>query len=201
MLAAPGPAVVTAPGFLITGSGRCGTGYTAEVLRGCGLNVAHEGWWTLDRQPVPGLDGDVSWLGCFDDGYSGPVYAQVRNPAEAVPSIYAREHAHPYHLVRRVTVPLTGDWAVDAALIWLHYTEHALARCQAWWRVEDIDGDLLAMHFGVDRALAARVVETTPVDINTAGQRHEYRWPGHAVTERVVALSADLGYVFHPDVL
>ena len=183
------------PGWLVTGSGRCGTGYLATILTECGLNVGHERWWRLDGDdPVPGLAGDVSWLGCFDHSYRGRVLAQVRDPYMAIPSIYAREQTHPYWLLRRCTIPLSGDWPVDAATVWLRYTAHAVERAERWWRVEDITGDLLADVFTIDPGMAAAAVDATPRDVN-AGEPVDYPWPvDHPVWREVRHLARYLGY-------
>lgn len=187
------------PGFLVTGSGRSGTLYTAELLKACGLHVEHEGWWTLhrDREPIAGLDGDVSWLGCYDFGYQGTVYAQVRNPLHAIPSIHAREHLYPYYLIRRVTTVMTGDWAVDAARIWLDYTRTAHRRAVAWWRVDDIDAALLTEHFGVDPDTAAAALDQVPTGLNSAGRQLSYPWPDHPVIDAALTLGQQLGFEIH----
>jgi hypothetical protein len=179
------------PPILVTGSGRCGTGRLAAVLNACGLNVGHEGWWTLAERHY-GLDADVSWLGCFDDGYPGRVLAQVRDPEACIPSIYANEHAHQYHVVRAQNVRLTGDWVVDACRIWVDYTRHAVERAEDWWRVEDVRAKDIAAAFDlaaddVERAMAA----TGHVNARPAA---EFAWPDHEVTDEVNALAAELGY-------
>lgn len=182
------------PAWLVTGSGRCGTGYLAAVLQGCGINAGHEQWWRADgREPEPSLAGDVSWLACFDHAYTGRVLAQVRDPLHAVPSIATTERTWPYYLIRRVTVPLTGEWPVDAALIWLHYTRRALDRAESWWRVEDVNAQLLERVFGADRLTAELVVNETGHHVN--GSDHEpYTWPDHPVTDECMRLRAELGY-------
>lgn len=181
------------PGFLITGSGRSGTGYTATVLQRCGLNVGHEAWWTLDHDPVPGLAGDVSWLGCFDHTYTGPVFAQVRNPLTSIPSIWRSEHRNPWHLLRRSSIELTGDWAVDAALIWLRYNEQAFNRADAVWRVEDLTASVIHEHLGVNEKRAERVLADMPTDVN-AGSHDPYPWPDAPAVDDCLAFAADLGY-------
>ena len=91
----------------------------------------------LDRTQQSGLAVDVSWLGCFDDGYPGPVYAQVRDPRTAIPSLAAAHRKHPWWIVFAQIVPLTGDPAVDAARIWLTCTEHALDRADRHGHVDE----------------------------------------------------------------
>lgn len=184
------------PGALVTGSGRCGTGYLARVLQEGGINAAHEGWWTLHQDPVPNLAVDVSWLGCFDEGYGGPVYTLVRSPWECIPSIYNREFVNPrYHLLRRVTVPLVGDPVLDAALIWVGYTAHALKRSDnQFWRVEFLDADELHRAFGGDRDRLARALDAVPTDTNSEPHRGPYEWPDNWVWDEVCDLAEALGY-------
>lgn len=182
------------PGILVTGSGRSGTGYLAEILNRCGLRAGHEAWWGLNTDgPEHGLDVDVSWLGCFDIGYTGRVFAQVRHPVDCIPSIYASEHSFPWLLVRAQNVHLTGDWAVDACRIWLDYTRHAVERAEAWWMVEDINPDLLAERFDLDAETVAAVLAEMPTDVN-ARPRADFTWPQHEVSIDVIEYAADLGY-------
>lgn len=78
------------PKFAVTGTGRCGTGYTASVLRQTGIRCGHENWWTVvPERVVSALDGDSSWRACdsIERGeWSGPVVHIVRNPVNVVRS-------------------------------------------------------------------------------------------------------------------
>lgn len=179
------------PPILVTGSGRCGTGWLAAVLNACGLNVGHEGWWTLGERHY-GLDADVSWLGCYDDGYDGRVLAQVRDPQTCIPSIYANEHAHQYHVVRAQNVRLSGDWRVDACRIWVDYTRHAIERAEDWWRVEDVTARTLGKAFDLDTAAVEKAMAATG-QVN-ARPPAEFAWPNHPAVEAALELGRELGY-------
>lgn len=49
--------------LVITGTGRCGTGYVARVLQQAGVSAGHEQVYTPDGEfHSPGLEVDVSWL-------------------------------------------------------------------------------------------------------------------------------------------
>lgn len=179
------------PGILVTGSGRSGTGWLAAVLKACGVNAGHEAWWTLGERHY-GLDVDVSWMGCFDDGYAGRVFAQVRDPRDCIPSIYANEWRHQYHVIRAQNVRLSGDWAVDACRIWVDYTRHAVERAEAWWRLESVKADRIAetfrLHpFEVERAIA----DTAPLNAKPSA---DFEWPNHEVTDEALELGRELGY-------
>lgn len=180
------------PGTLITGSGRCGTGWIATVLTTAGFTCGHERWWTVGERDH-GLDGDASWLGCFDDGYPGRVFAQVRDPAVCIPSIYANEHAHPWLLLRAQNVDLTGDWPHDAVRIWTAYTAHAVERAEAWWRVEDVDPHTLARLFGLDAADVEQAMGKTPRTTNHRPPA-SWTWPDGPDVDDARELAESLGY-------
>ena len=180
------------PATLVTGSGRCGTGWLAAVLNHAGVNAGHESWWTLGERHY-GLDVDVSWLGCFDRGYTGRVLAQVRDPRTCIPSIYANEHRHQYHLIRSQNVILSGDWAVDACRIWVAYTEQAVERAELHWRVEDVDAVDLMVAFDLDAERITEAVETVPRNIN-ARPAAEFTWPDDPIVTEVAGLAKTLGY-------
>lgn len=181
------------PAILVTGSGRSGTGYLTKVLTECGLRAGHEGWWGLDTDgPEHGLDVDVSWVGCYDEGYTGTVYAQTRHPEPCIASIYANEYRFPWLLVRAQNVALTGDWAVDACRIWVDYTRHAVDRAEHWWQVEQLDAKTLGW-FGTDETTAEAALDDVPMEVNHR-PRAEFTWPGHPVVDEVLALAERLGY-------
>lgn len=179
------------PATLVTGSGRCGTGWLAKVLNHAGVNAGHEEWWTLEQRRH-GLDVDVSWLGCFDDGYPGRVIALVRSPWTCIPSIYAAESTHPWHLVRAQNVPLSGDWPVDACKIWAAYTAHAVKRAELVWRIEDVTAEDIAEAFDLDLEPVEVAFGEIPPTVN-ARPGADFHWP--ADTTAVHDLAADLGYM------
>lgn len=144
----------------------------------------------MDRSQEPGLDADVSWLGCFDHGYRGPVYAQVRDPRQSVPSLASAYSKHPWRLVYAQNVPLVGDPSLDAVRIWTAYTRHAVERAESWWRVEDLSAADLAP-LGVDVSVA---LAETPQDVNTRPRRVAFEWPADPCVDEAFSLARELGY-------
>ena len=82
--------------LLITGCGRSGTLYTAEVFRSLGLDIQHERDYRPDGST--GKDGYASWFLAVDDPHPpfGPsaigtefdlVLHQVRHPLKVIPSM------------------------------------------------------------------------------------------------------------------
>lgn len=179
------------PSTLITGSGRCGTGWLAKVLNHAGVNAGHEEWWTLNERRH-GLTVDVSWLGCFDDGYPGQVIALVRSPWTCIPSIYAAEYQHPYHLVRAQNVAMSGVWPVDACAIWTAYTSHAVKRAEVTWRIEDVTAEDVAEVFNLDREAVEEAFQAVPPTVN-ARPGADFVWPDNRAA--VDALAEQLGYM------
>lgn len=83
--------MLDAPAAAVIGTGRCGTGYIAELLARAGAGVGHERFWCGGVQPpVLGLDVDVSWLALPDieaGAWSGPVVHIIRDPVATVRSL------------------------------------------------------------------------------------------------------------------
>lgn len=80
-----------APAAAVIGTGRCGTGYIAELLARGGVNVGHERFWCAGVQPpVLGLEVEVSWLALPDiesGAWSGPTVHITRDPVAVVRSL------------------------------------------------------------------------------------------------------------------
>lgn len=78
--------------FVVTGCGRSGTKYMAEVLKRCGLKCDHEGVFDPPVRSVEipaGLDGDVSWAAApFVSAMASgtKVLHQVRHPLDVISS-------------------------------------------------------------------------------------------------------------------
>lgn len=91
----PAPTTLTMRNFVVTGCGHSGTGYTAQLLRRCGLSCGHEAlfrsWWDAPTD-FAGWDGDSSW-------FAAPhlaalpadtvVFHQVRDPRPVIASYVA----------------------------------------------------------------------------------------------------------------
>jgi len=77
--------------FLVTGTGRCGTGYIARLLTESGLLCTHEkvfgprGIEKPSRKPL----GDSSWLAApYLNNFPGPIIHIVRHPLAVLNSLY-----------------------------------------------------------------------------------------------------------------
>lgn len=184
------------PRFAITGSGRSGSKYISRLLRATGINCGHEEYWGLE-EPQGVLDGDSSWIATFDRGFSGDRFAQVRNPLQSVPSIYANEiRSDWYGLLRRQNVWFTGDDNIDAVRVWNTYTHRAIKTSQHWWRVEDVSiKDLNMIATTVEKTLINPAVAIEAVSRNTNSKlKKDFEWPDCRDTEEAMNLAKKLGY-------
>jgi hypothetical protein len=172
--------------LVITGTGRSGTGYCAELLRACGVACGHESVFTPDvalgRLIVDWADyeADCSWLAApgrrwpaIDDAH---LVLVTRHPAAVVRSwlelsILDRDDDYTETIRRHTQRTMHGAMADRALRHWVSWNLLAAARADEIVRLEDIDsrhlsGWLRVLDRGhlpideVDEALA------TPRDVN-----------------------------------
>lgn len=103
--------------FLITGTGRCGTAYTALLLSRMGLMTGHELVFTPGNGPETEwgpYPGESSWIAAPFAGALGiPWVHLVRNPLDVVRSLVGIEffaRNEPAHAPYEATVFATLDW-------------------------------------------------------------------------------------------
>lgn len=136
---------MTPPCFAVVGTGRCGTGYVAAMLRASGLDCGHEQWWSAAGPIRSGLDGDCSWLALPDIEafrWSGPVLHITRHPVEVVRSFagigfFRRDTpwrafalAHEPSLAAMTEVEACAEW-------WVRWNRRCAAVAAATVDVED----------------------------------------------------------------
>jgi hypothetical protein len=150
--------------FVITGCGRSGTKYTAEVLKACGVACGHEEIFNKttrveidDRGTTrfsshanfSNLDGEVSWMAVpWIDRLAGVlVLHQTREPLACVRSLVARGifDEHPvdpdYARIVKRTTPRVFDYATpeERALdYWCQWNTIAGAHARYTWQVEQL---------------------------------------------------------------
>jgi hypothetical protein len=179
--------------LLITGCGRSGTLYTAEVWRSLGLDIQHE-------RPIPshgsmGRDGAASWFMAADDtnppfgpGTSGYqfelVLHVVRHPLKVTASVaqfilqhgapspeYIERHAPETRLTseERRTLEPKQQLILQAARYWYHWNQLAEGKADQTIQVEQLDGSLqsLCNHLGV---------EYRPDEVNKIPTNTNARW-------------------------
>lgn len=139
------------PRAAVIGSGRCGTGYIAELFTRSGLDAGHERWWNAGLgQRRHGLDVDVSWLALPEletEQWSGPTIHLIRNPLDTVRSLVRTKFFHPvsaqapFPRFARKHCPAAAEHArpVEAAVAWwLDWNARCAAVADATVRVEDL---------------------------------------------------------------
>lgn len=138
------------PRMAVTGTGRCGTGYIAELLRRHGLQTGHEWWWRGGiGSRVGGLDIDVSWLALPDiesGAWSGPVVHLVRDPVDTVRSFirtrffHAENRSAPFvrFALRHCPEARLLNPIEAAVEWWVHWNDRCAAAADLTVRLEDL---------------------------------------------------------------
>lgn len=194
------------PRFVISGSGRAGTGYIAAVLGAAGIVCGHEAWFNPQGEQTSGLVGDASWCAVPDlGGYQGIVWHQTRHPLRVIASLAARPLWGPYADLAAELVGVDPAGALEAATaLWVATNEACERHATRRWQVEEVDDDLileLAARLGVlvDPVAAKAAVNDTPLDVNAHNDAGvEVGWadlPDTPVAARAVQLAVRYGYL------
>ena len=194
------------PRFVIVGTGRCGTGYTAKVLTAGGIRCGHEEIYRGRRITKSWrLVGDASYLAVPHlDRYRGTVLHQVRDPVAVVRSLVGTRFFdrtdHYLEIVSR-HLELTGDPVVDAMRYWIDWNERCERHADLTYRVEDLPDRLPDVVARIDpgrteavMAAAARISKST----NTRQRAEEIGsigdLPDGDEKDRLVDLARHYGY-------
>jgi hypothetical protein len=208
---------------LISGAGASGSSYIAKVLTLAGLPCGHE---QVYGTSVGGGNGhadwkqygaESSWMAMpFLAKHPGPKYLQVREPLANIASslklkIFDLDHwslvVGQYRSVKKRWAREIWDEASEierAAAWWVVWNEMGLAaNPDAWWRVEAVDADILAMLIRAagrepDPARIASALEQVPTNWNTHGPplATPVTWDSFSpeMAERVRGLAERFGY-------
>jgi len=182
--------------FLVTGTGRCGTGYAAELLTSAGIPCGHEDVYTpWGIFPQPGLDADSSWLAVPHlEAFQGRVVHLVRHPVEVVRSFisigFFREHlTWPHRAFAFRHFKRTGH-ELDDALRWtIEWNARIEPRADIRIRLEDLPVTL--------SRLVGRSVEgwtDPPHRINERPRTSQARVPDSALGDQLRQLAERYGY-------
>lgn len=143
--------------LLVTGTGRCGTGYTAKLLTAAGVPCGHEEVFTpqgiVDR---PDLEADASWCAVpFLDSFQGRVVHLVRHPLAVVRSFvgigfFERDLHFPHRKFAGRHFERSGFPLPDAMRWWIEWNRRIEPYADVRIRVEDLPG---VLPFIVDRRI------------------------------------------------
>lgn len=197
--------------FIVTGTGRSGTAYIAQVLNHAGIFCGHE--WVYTPEPVSGdleIIGDSSAQAApVAASFPGLVFHQTREPLKVIGSFlnfglfkdYRRCGAGGEFVARHFQ--FTGEPLCDAMRYYVEWNrmcerEERYLR----WRVEDVDADLIVrlgerIGHPVKRDRAEVAIASVPRDCNTRNNRAQLAWadlPAGAQKEALKAAAVRYGY-------
>jgi hypothetical protein len=191
--------------FLVTGAGRSGTGYIANVLTALGCLTGHEDIFgpqkLRDAEEIlwpPDVPGDSSWLGApyLDALPAGTlVLHQVREPVANVRSslrieFFRRPSWYRGFAEQHAPTLLLGSEPERCLRYWLEWNRMAERACELpqleyfRYRLEDIDQEIvqeICLRIGLETTPAriAAVLAQLPRDYNTRGDKKndgDWRW-------------------------
>lgn len=172
--------------FVITGTGRSGTGYLATAFRYMRIRCGHEEMFTpAGRQANPFIRGDASWMAVpYLDRFTGYVLHVVREPLATINSFLGihffddsetTEDRKPYQDFSREHAP--DVWAhetpVERAMAWyVDWNRRIEPYAHMRVRVEDVTGDDLHDLVRYSGAFHApweisNLLGQVPTDVNT----------------------------------
>lgn len=174
-----------APLFVITGTGRCGTRFTANVLRALDVDAGHEDWFNPHGTSKP-VAGDVSWLAVPRLPGREVVALQLRHPMAVINSLvgirmFSSDNHADYQRFIFIHQPgLTGDDVHDAMFWYLNWNQRAERHARFVYRIEDLDPALLhqlTVFIGHERDVESckAALEAMPQDLDAHVRNHRDR--------------------------
>jgi hypothetical protein len=155
--------------FLITGTGRCGTGYMAHLLAASGVPCGHEQVYRpVGSQEWGWLRGESSWLAApYLDRFNGHVVQLVRHPLAVIGSL--------------VGIGFFNDELSDTHGPYRAYVDHRMNGKPEWADLDETEKAMLFVHYW-NRSIEPhadqliRVEDVTPEDLvviaRAAGANH-----------------------------
>jgi len=194
------------PAFVVTGTGRCGTQYIAELFRLCGVSCGHEMVYRREGVfPRVGCRGESSWYAAaYLDDFDGVVLHQVRDPLQTISSLASRQMWEPGSAIATFVedfVELGGDPVEDAIAFYVGWNLLCEKNAQYRYQVERIDDELsiLLGKVAPRRAhLAPEVLPRLSKRINSRPRRVTYQsyeqLPGGLARDELLKMAARYGY-------
>ena len=156
--------------FVVTGTGRSGTGFISQVFTNAGMPCGHEKVFNPYETRAAGYMGDASWMAVpylSELRSSTVVFHQMRHPLKVVRSLcgdssLTAHRNNPYRVFKeRHCDYLTFENTVmDAMRYVVDWTWRIERRRTLWWRVEDFDAaNLEAAATVLRQPLDSRVAE------------------------------------------
>jgi len=151
--------------FLITGAGRSGTLFMANLLIMCGYQVGHE---------YEERDGLVSWMHLDRAEKYSPVIQQVRNPVNTITSTMVVPQKSLYRTFNLIPEPEDKDMLYLSMYTWYRWNKLAEEKSSWTFRIENLDNIYpeLFDRLGLE---APEKLPEIPRDIHTAKRSKKYK--------------------------
>lgn len=189
--------------LLITGCGRSGTTYIAQLLTEAGLDVKHE---KLEK------DGCASWVMAVEDGETnnGPsrkgihfqhIFHQVRHPLDVIASVETINQESWEYICKHIPlIKMSDSIIVRSAKYWIYWNLKAEKISEWSYRIEDIDTVFWEMSARLGIHLDPEALNNIPRNTNTRPWHRKLSWRqlrneiGVQLFNQVVKLAVRYGY-------
>lgn len=160
--------------LLVTGTGRCGTGFMAKVLSEAGFPCTHEGVYRFHGPVVDSYPpAESSWMAVpYLDRVSAPVVLVFRHPAAVVRSLLGTKFFETPGPYRDFAFQHEPDLAqmtyINAAWTWwLRWNLRALPHATAVVEVDNVDWGRIAPLIDVEAKVLADAAEVVGTSYNS----------------------------------
>lgn len=193
---------------LVTGTGRCGTGYVATLLNAVAIPATHEGVWSTETRPWSWQRVECSWLAVPHlESFDGPIVHLVRHPLDVINSLMGIEFftnpVHGDYVARaREIVDLDGLEPLEQAMkFWVEMNRLIEPHASARFQIEQIGPEDFA---AIAEATGARhsphemaaAMEKIPTNVNSRN-RASFAWddlPDGDLKVELEQLAKEYGY-------
>jgi hypothetical protein len=173
---------------VITGTGRCGTRYTTELLKAAGTTANHESIFssTSGGMKVNTLiEIDVSvWAGFYLPIEWARVALQVRDPLLTIATwadraTFADTNRQTAPMFNQLSERLGGlpepgstfkERIPPVATFWCRWNRMCEEHSETWWRVEDLPNQTLADFVGIDLEILQEAAKDIETNFGTHGR-------------------------------
>ena len=187
--------------FVVTGTGRCGTSYAADLFNAAGVSCGHEmafrGYAALGelglsprgvagrmreslRRSRLGVDGDASWMAVPRlPRFRGVAFLQLREPLLVIGSFvglrfFTNSDKRTTRYYAAMHFQFTDNELLDSMRWWADWNTRAASYSDLVYRVEDLDEALferMLAMVGGDPSRASEAIANVAKDINSHKQR------------------------------
>ena len=184
---------ITTPKLLISGCGRSGTKYIAELLKSLGVNASHE-------VPDPKFDVVIDWhLISYNKFYDTPMIHQVRNPLDTISSATKIYKVSWEIISEKIPIKKSDSVLLKSMKYYYYWNKLAEEKSLYTYRIENIENEIEKILKLIDiKEYDKSIIESISKETNS--RKHtDYSWDALkkvdlSLTNKIIELGKSYGY-------